>query len=113
MPHAGAFITGFGLQKNSRIAGFTLVTAEATERTVTRYQEYSYHIVLIFRKSGSSGSFESLYHAVVSKVSGAKTIYGVKNPYRCTIDSPKHGDVTQHNNGDIYFELTGHAHRSN
>ena len=109
MPHANEFLLGFGFRQNSTVAGFTLISAAASEQTVQRYQEYSYRLQLIYR---GTGDFNTLYHAVLRQVSTPHIIYGVRNPYRCTIDTPQHGSVTRSGN-DIYFELTGHAHRSN
>ena len=40
----------------------------------------------------------------------ALIIYGIRNPYRCTIDPPRYGDIVD-DNGHITFHLTGHSYR--
>lgn len=108
MPEAPQFLAGFNLINGNQIGGYTLVSATSTHESIKRYQEYQYHITLIFR---GGNNYQTLYHDLLALIQKTPVIYGVRNPYRCNIDPPLSGDVLQQANGDIVFHLLGHSHR--
>lgn len=108
MPHTKEFLKGFNLIKGRNIAGYVLIEAHATHETIKRYHEYQYDIKLIFQ---GNGDYDSLYHQLMKDTSRSKIIYGIKNPYRCTIDS--NPDIYYDGSNNIVFEFTGHAIRTN
>lgn len=110
MPDALEFLTGFGLIQGSQFDGYILSYAHSTHETVKRYQEYRYNITLKFSNLGL-GMYEDLFQIVNHIISKQHIIYGVRNPYRCIIDSPKYGDVVDNNDGTIIFNLVGHSYR--
>lgn len=112
MPEAHEFLEGFGFTQGAVIGGYTLVQANATHKAVRRYQEYEYKLKLVFRPSGR-GSYAALDAALHNIISQQHIIYGVRNPYRCVIDMPSHGDIIQEANGDIEVHLNGHSYRAN
>lgn len=111
MPEAAEFLAGFGLTQGARFDGYTLSSSTSTHNAVKRYQEYYYGITLVFHNNGS-GTYDNLYHAVLDQTSQTHIIYGIRNPYRCIIDAPKHGDILEDDNGTITFKLTGHSYRA-
>ena len=110
MPEAAEFLAGFGFVKGTRFAGYILVNAMASHESISRYQEYKYHLTLVFQKAGLS-DYISLYNAVANNFSQEHIIYGIRNPYRCIIDHPVHGDITEDDDGTVTFKLTGHSYR--
>jgi len=111
MPKAAEFLSGFGFIKGSTIDGYTLVAATSTHESIRQYQEYSYSIVLEFHNNGT-GDYLQLFYAVINLVTQQHIIYGVRNPYLCSIDYPNYGDITEQPDGTITFHLIGHSHRT-
>jgi len=109
MPDASQFLSGFGLLVGSSFGGFILSNAVSTHESIKRYQEYKYIITLTFTNSGS-GIYEDLYRDLLLHITQTPIIYGIRNPYRCTIDLPKYGDIEGDDNVTI-FHLTGHSMR--
>jgi hypothetical protein len=109
MPDPRQFLEGFDLVPGNKFGGYILRDATSTHKAVTRWQEYKYNIVLSFQNLGR-GVYDNLYNALMDEIEQAHIIYGVKNPYRCTIDAPIEGSVID-DHGTIIFNLIGHAHR--
>ena len=110
MPDATEFLAGFGFTTGAQFDGYILRHASATHETIKRYREYYYAITLEFMNTGS-GTYDNLYQAVHAKISQQPIIYGIRNPYRCIIDSPQYGDIMQTPDGVITWQLTGHSYR--
>jgi hypothetical protein len=110
MPEAAEFLAGFGLIQGTQFDGYTLSSSTSTHDAVKRYHEYYYGITLVFRNTGS-GTYDNLFNAVSDNISQTHTIYGIRNPYRCIIDTPKYGDIIEARDGTITFKLTGHSYR--
>ena len=111
MPEPAEFLAGFGLSHGIQLAGYQLVHSTATHESIRRYQEYAYKITLVFKNLGS-GVYENLYAAVMPIISQEHIIYGIRNPYRCIIDQPQYGDITEAPDGTVTFHLTGHSYRT-
>jgi dTDP-4-dehydrorhamnose reductase len=107
MPHAADFVAGFGFHNNTSMAGYTLVSASADESTVSRYHEYHYVVRLVFK---GRGNYNELVRTVSNQIAQPRTIYGVRNPYSCSIESIRPADVQQTGDG-VVFQLVGHAYR--
>lgn len=106
MPKAKEFVAAFGLAVGAEIGGYRLTNVQATESVVKRYQEYSYAISLRATKTtGTTASFRSSLQEITSQ---EKIVYGVRNPYLCTID-PEPLIISE--GTEILAMLTGHAHR--
>lgn len=112
MPHAAEFLSGFGLTQGRQVDGYTLVSAHSTHETVTRYREYRYNITLQFKNNGN-GNSQQLSSTLSGIISQEHIIYGVRNPYRCTIDPPAHGDIIEEGDKSITVHLLGHSYRAN
>lgn len=117
MPEPGKFLHGFNLIYGTQMGQYTLINADSTHRTVRRYQEYAYDITLIFKPNTglvTAENYKELYNQLVQNISTPRTIYGIRNPYRCIIDIPPMDDYLIHRNelGNIVFHLSGHAYRS-
>lgn len=110
MPGSAEFLSGFNLIKGSKIHGYILKTVMSTHETIKRYNEYQYDITLTFENLGN-GSYHNLFDYVIELISQHHVIYAIRNPYICTIDIPKLGDILEDNVGTIIFKLTGHSHR--
>lgn len=110
MPDAADFLAGFGLIKGARIDGYVLESAHSTHITISRYQEYRYDITLVFQNLGH-GTYDELYNTLIPFISGERIIYGIRNPYRCVINPPQYGDISQDSEGHMTFQLTGHSYR--
>lgn len=110
MPDAADFLDGFGLIEGTEMAGYRLTRASSSHETIRRYQEYRYDITLVFTNLGQ-GVYENLYGEVLSLISQERIIYGIRNPYRCIIDTPQYGDIEGESDGTIIFHLTGHSYR--
>lgn len=105
MPEPDAFLLGFGIQKNMKIAGYTLQQAEINHRKIRR-GEYEYPITLHFT-GGNDPNL--LLSTLQNKVQGSRTIssaYG--NPYQCTF-----GTLEKHNkpNNAVVITSLGHSQR--
>lgn len=111
MPDAASFLAGFGLIQGTQLDGYVLVSAISTHESIKRYQEYRYAITLVFRNMGN-GIYDNLFALVHEKISQEHIIYGIRNPYRCVIDAPKQGDITEDDEGTITFHLIGHSYRA-
>jgi hypothetical protein len=109
MPHSDEFLKGFGLKKGKIYGGYILEKIESKHIQIKMYQEYLYPIILVFRKTNQS-RYEKLYNDLMDDIEKEHVIYGKRNPYRCIIDSPKHGDIIDHDE-KITFHLTGHSYR--
>lgn len=109
MPDAHKFLEGFTLVPQNKFGGYVLIKATSTHESVIQWREYKYNVVLTFQNLGR-GIYNNLYHALLDEIETPRIIYGIKNPYRCTIDPPKDGDVID-DSGIIIFHLIGHAHR--
>ena len=105
MPEVTEFLAGFHL-----IQGYTFVLSNvfSTHESIKRYQEYLFHITLTFNPY-LGAKYEDLYDVVLSEISQEHTIYGARDPYKCTIDLPIYGNIEEDTNGTIVFHLTGHA----
>ena len=114
MPEPAAFLNGFGFRKGTTMGGFTLVDANATHETVTRYREYLYHINLSFANNGN-GNISNLITAIKSMISGDHIIKsGYGNPYKCVIEPPNvsSGQCEGANNKmHCTVRLIGHSYR--
>ena len=108
MPEAADFLAGFGLIQGTEIAGYRLDHVDSTHVAIKRYQEYRYDITLEFTNLGS-GNYNGLVSGVRSLISGERIIYGIRNPYRCVIDSNM--DI-QNMNKTVGFHLVGHSYRT-
>ena len=108
MPTADKFLKGFNLVPGTKLGGYTLLEATSTHETIIRYQEYLYHITLVFR-GDKVADHDQLFKDLMSEISKEPIVYGVRNPYRCKIDTPV--SALRDENGDIIVELTGHAYR--
>jgi hypothetical protein len=113
MPNPSEFLTGFGLIPHTTFAKYQLIKATATHQTIKRYQEYEYHITLVFMgdRSYTDHDYEDLFNAVMGVIEQEHVIYGVRNPYRCIIDPPSYGKIRGSLGGPITFELIGHSYR--
>lgn len=111
MPHAQEFLNGFGLTPHALFASYELISATSTHEVIKKYQEYQYHIVLVFSSRSPIPDYPSLFHTVMATISQTHIIYGIRNPYQCTIDLPVNGDVIMNPEGTITFHLVGHSHR--
>lgn len=109
MPTPEKFLLSFGFTIGSQFDDYILDQATSTHSSIKRYQEYEYHIELLFSNIGN-GTWESLFNVLRKKISEEHIVKGVRNPYRCTIDYPSYGDVHGDNNS-IKISLTGHAYR--
>ena len=114
MPNAQEFLNGFGLVPGTMFADYQLVTATATHQTIKRYQEYEYHITLVFMGHAPNMNdthYRKLFDVVMATTTQQHTIYGVRNPYRCTIENPTYGSITGTPSGPITFTVVGHSYR--
>jgi len=109
MPSAEKFLSSFGFIKGSQFDGYILTTIISNHITIKRYQEYEYPIELLFSNI-NNGTWENLFKVLKNIIMDENIIKGVRNPYKCTIDYPVHGDVYKEND-NIRIYLTGHAYR--
>lgn len=109
MPSSEKFLKSFGFIVGSQFDDYVLDEASATHVTIKRYQEYEYHIELLFYNIGN-GTWESLFNVLRKNINEEHIVKGARNPYRCIIDYPSYGDVRGDNN-EIKISLTGHAYR--
>ena len=110
MPDAAQFLSGFGFTRGSQFGGYILTNATSTHESIKRYQEYKYEITLTFTNQGV-GNYNNLFHLVMEKISQQPIIYGIRNPYRCIIESPQYGDILE-DDRTITFNLHGHSYRA-
>ena len=110
MPSPEKFLSSFGFTNGSQFDGYILDMATSTHITIKRYQEYEYHIELLFSNI-NNGTWESLFNVLQKNISAEHVIKGARNPYLCIIDYPVHGDAHEENN-NIRIYLTGHAYRN-
>ncbi len=108
MPDAQHFLKGFGFVKGLVIDGFKLTNAQSTHNVIQRFQKYKYDITLEFVNTEHQ-PLQHLYQKIDTMISKEKIIYGVRNPYRCTIDSFNH--ALAHHDGTVVVHLTGHSVR--
>ncbi len=111
MPDAAEFLSGFNLIQGHVFGNYILNSATSTHQSIKRYQEYYYQITIVFEKISEKASYEDLFHLVIKEINQEHIIYGIRNPYRCLIDYPVNGDITQDEAGNITFKLTGHSYR--
>lgn len=111
MPNASDFLIAFDLIQGKLFGHYILHSASSTHEPVKRYQEYLYGITLVFNKVSASPSYEEFSSALINKINQEHIVYGVKNPYRCIIDTPKDGDIIEDENGNITIKLIGHSYR--
>lgn len=114
MPEPAEFLHGFHLTKGLTINQFTLVEATATHQVVKRYQEYRYQLTLKFQqiKQITEANFFSLYDQLMPIIKQEPIIYGLRNPYRCRIETPQTDDIYLENDHLIVFKLIGHSYRA-
>jgi hypothetical protein len=113
MPKAQEFLKGFKLIPHTIFGGYELIKATASHETIKRYQEYQYSITLVFMGDANytNQNYKDLFNAVMEEIRREPIIYGVRNPYRCTIEPPSRGDITGVLEGPITFKLIGHSYR--
>ena len=95
MPKAPQFLQGFGLTPHTMFSEYQLITATSTHETIKRYQEYRYQITLVFmgQPNYTNINYKRLFDAVMATTTQEHIIKGYRNPYRCIIDPPSHGDI--------------------
>lgn len=108
MPEANEFLDVFGLIIGTKFDGYTLKEASSTHESIKRYQEYNYNITLVFTNMGS-GTYDTLFYSLIDYISQQPIIYGLRNPYKCSIKPPT--TLYYDNDGSIIFQLTGHSYR--
>ena len=111
MPKPQKFLEGFGLHEGLTLAGYRLMDIQISHEQVKRYQEYKYPLRLTFDCANETNDtqYQQLYQALVSKISGDKTIYTeYGNPYKCTIEF-LYMERCEHRN--LVVHLLGHAER--
>lgn len=112
MPVAADFLNGFGFIVGRTIDGFTLTHAESTHESVKRYQEYRYDMTLIFTRNTKQATHADLLKALLPIIQEQHIIYGIRNPYRCTIDTPDITAITDTDTEHIMIKLLGHSYRA-
>jgi len=110
MPNAANFLKGFGFIKGRQFDGYILDHASTTHESITRYQEYAYHVTLRFTNAGN-GTYADLLRVVKEHISQGHIIYGIRNPYQCVIDPPHQSDIIENRDGSITYKLIGHCYR--
>jgi hypothetical protein len=111
MPEANVFVQGFGFNTNQTYAGFKIDNIQATENVEVNYHKYSYDIVISFNKINTintSNNISMLKSEVERLIGQTHIIYGIRNPYTCTIDS---NYKFNENNQNYIFTFKGHATR--
>jgi hypothetical protein len=108
MPVAAAFLSEFGFITNKDYGGFTLTHVTSSHVAIKQYHEYRYDIVLQFI---GSASYDHLGTILIPLITAEHVIYGVRNPYRCTIDFPREGDIMYDGTETYTVKLTGHSYR--
>ncbi len=94
MPDPKDFLDGFNLRVGFEIAGYKCIKANANHVAIKMYHEYEYYITLSFKRQSSNANYHELYHYVLDLSYEKKTIYGVRNPYRCNIDPVSDDNIT-------------------
>jgi hypothetical protein len=110
MPKAAKFLASFGFREGSQFDDYILDVARAEEIVIKRYQEYKYNIRLEFEDIGN-GTWDKLYNILKKTITQEHIVKGVRNPYKCVIDSINHGDAHEDEHGIVIVYLTGHAYR--
>jgi len=114
MPEVQEFLEGFNLIQGRNFSNYQLIKVNASHEAVVRYSHYKYQITLEFQAiPGKSSSYANLFNAVVDEIEQTHIIYGVRNPYSCSIDYPKEGDIIELIPQTHYiFHLIGHSYRT-
>lgn len=110
MPDAQQFLIGFGLNPGVFIGGYTLTSAVSTHEQIKRYQEYRYSITLTLTQVTGNASMGYLLGELYKIISKTHVIYGIRNPYLCTIDPINESNVII-NGPTATVHLTGHSYR--
>ena len=113
MPVAADFLNGFGFIVGRKFDGFELTQAVSTHESVKRYQEYRYAIELTFAVRGATAKHFDLLKALLPTIQEQHIIYGIRNPYRCVIDTPDVTAISDTHDEHIMIKLVGHSYRTN
>lgn len=108
MPHIVELLNGFNFINGLKIDGYTLVSTSGQHHEIRRYQEYSYDIELNF---SGAGSHSNLINGINNMVKDNKIIYGVRNPYNCSISPISEHNIIDTPNG-VKITMIGHSHRA-
>ena len=103
MPSKENFLSSFHLTKNTVVGGYNLSSISVTEKILKRYYHYQFHATLTFRGGNDENK---LRDAIKRKISQSEIVYGTRDPYRCTINTPTY--TTLHN-GTIQCKLIGNC----
>jgi hypothetical protein len=105
MPELQEFIDGFNLTPRTA-PGFTIISATGEHNAIVTYHEYEYHLIITAR-----GDYNNMYYYIANEISKSHVIYGIRNPYQCSIEPMKQGDVLDLGNDTYEFHLRGHSYR--
>lgn len=108
MPQVKEFLESFGLTENQKIAGFTITSVTSSHESIKRYYEYYYKIQLEFSGAGDP---KELLQFLMNLSAQEHVVYGIKNPYLCTIDKLTPENF-QKERGGYQVRLYGHAVRT-
>lgn len=110
MPSPDAFLHAFQLSEGKILGSYRLDKIAITEETVSRYYHYRYNIDLTLVRA-KIGSMTSTYHKLLSLLQQEPIAYGVRNPYRCSIEPLDDANITEQGN-ELHIHLIGHAKRT-
>lgn len=109
MPDSNQFKNGFGFNEGTKYGNFIISNTNINESTVKRWEEYSYIIDITFKcDNPTAEQINFLKNLILEKTKITMTIYGKKNPYKCSISEEF---VPTPINGGIIFHFKGNALR--
>jgi len=84
MPKVPQYLTGFGLQQGSTMAGYVLDKIQIEHDEMVRYREYQYPTTLTWRKQDPGANYNQFKQQLTNYLGLMKVIYtSYGNPYDC------------------------------
>lgn len=118
MPDPETFLRGFNISEKNKYGSYIIKEIDISEKTIVRYNEYSYPIKIIMSWKGNTSPKEEEAKDMIKElrkyVSGDRIIRSkAGRPYRCLFIHPYGEDFTYNLSDLKLIELlcTGHSKR--
>lgn len=111
MPDLKRFLDGFDVYEGLTLANYELTDIQGEEKTIQRYREYEYRILLTFEYIGDHRPNPILLRLRLNELARNKVIEtAYHNPYQCRIADIKIYNILEDNH-IVNISVLGHCHR--
>lgn len=109
MPSPAAFVQTFGIQRGVKLGGWTITNVMIDERTIKRYHEYEFPMIVCFHGTGDSNWLLNEFNRYSNRTFNILSDAPIRpNTYKCWFDP---ATIARQGPGYVELQTTGHGLR--